>query len=116
MVLRKSVFLLISLFFLQCKETTDSDKSMNTRVEDTGVNTYYNFLREYKDREIPEDKKSDIEKAKRTAEAEMTSIFKKPEKYGSDKIYLDNINLKKVKFIISEDIDLRLKFGKYLSK
>ncbi len=57
-----------------------------------------------------------VEKARKIAELELISIFQKPEKYGSDKIYLDNADYEKISFIINEDKEFRIKFGKYLKK
>lgn len=84
--------------------------------KDSGVNIYYNYLKEYKNKDIPEDIRPGIEIAKKTAEAELISVFKKPEKYGSNEIYLDNANYDNIRFIINEDDELRLKFGKYINK
>jgi hypothetical protein len=116
MFLRKFIFLFISLILLQCKETTESGKNTNSSAKDTGVSTYYNYLKEYKSNDFPEDIRSDVEISKKIAEAELISIFMKPEKYGSSKIYLDNISYDKIKFIINEDDELRMKFGKYINK
>ena len=80
-----------------------------------GITDFYYYLVKY-DGEYPAKLRPKVDKARKLAEIELISIFKKPEEYGAKEIYLDNSDLEMLKHIVQEDEGLRRKFGAYLAR